>query len=379
MKILKIWTTFQTELKYHDHYLADEMKKQDIETIFLSSDKINKEYLPFLQNKDIKAGEDNYNGSKIIRLKSFEFMGKQFILEIKKMYKEIKNCDYDLIHIFGISNPISILCLFLVKLSGKRIPIYFNDHSNPDLKSESFVGKMYYKFNIYMFNLFKKDITKVFTPNIASYKLIKNRYNLNYDKINIIPLGYDSSIFYYSGKKNKEKKLVLGFAGKLLSNKRIELLIDTLSEINDKNIICEVVGLYDEPSEYQKSLIDYAEEKNVSMNFKPLIKDPIKLAEYYNYIDVAVFPGSISITTLEATGCGTPIILFESIEGLEDRVENARGILFKEKTELLNAIKFYKNKKNNNLIDNNIIEKNSIDYSWEEISKKYIDFYNKEI
>lgn len=34
MKVLKIWATFQTELKYHDHYLADEMKKNAIETTF---------------------------------------------------------------------------------------------------------------------------------------------------------------------------------------------------------------------------------------------------------------------------------------------------------------------------------------------------------
>lgn len=331
MKILKIWTTFQTELKYHDHYLADEMKKEGIETVFLSSDKVNKEYLPFLNKQSICAGEDRYNGLKVIRLKSFEFMGKQFIFEVRKMYKEIKNGDYDVIHIFGISNPISVLCLFLVKFSGRKIRIYFNDHSNPELKSQSLVGRIYYKFNIYMFNLFKKNISKVFTPNIASYKLIKNRYNLSDDKIDIIPLGYDSSVFYYSGKKNIEKKLILGFAGKLLSNKKIELLIEVLSEIDDIAIVCEVVGLYDEPSEYQKSLINYAKEKNVSMNFKPLIKDPVKLAEYYNYIDVAVFPGSISITTLEATGCGTPIILFESIEGLEDRVENDRGILLKKR------------------------------------------------
>lgn len=115
------------------------------------------------------------------------------------------------------------------------------------------------------------------------------------------------------------------------------------------------------------------------MNFKPLIKDPVKLAEYYNYIDVAVFPGSISITTLEATGCGTPIILFESIEGLEDRVENDRGILFKEKRELMDAIKFYKNKKQKKSIDNKVIEQNSHKFSWKELSKIYLDLYKKEM
>lgn len=85
MKILRIWTTFQTELKYHDHYLADEMKKQDIETVFLSSDKINEEYLPFLKNNNINAGEDIYSGFRVIRLKSIEFMKKPIILQIKNV------------------------------------------------------------------------------------------------------------------------------------------------------------------------------------------------------------------------------------------------------------------------------------------------------
>ena len=89
MKILKIWPSFQQELKYHDHYLADIMSDNNIETTFLCSDKVDIEFKDFIGKEVINAGVDYYNNSKIIRLKSIEFINKPFIYEISKFYKVV--------------------------------------------------------------------------------------------------------------------------------------------------------------------------------------------------------------------------------------------------------------------------------------------------
>ncbi len=376
MKILKIWPSFQTELKYHDHYLSEIMQEDGVETTFLSSDKIDREFLPFLDNKTVKAGEDSYSGSKIIRLKSVEFMRKPFITEIGKMHQELCKKDYDLLHIFAIGNPITILSLIILRFCKKKLPVIINDHSNPNLKNMSLIGKIYYRTNIFLFSKLSDQVDLIITPNLASNNFIREHYSLKQEKMKIIPLGYDAKIFTYDKNiKNKSDKLIIGFAGKIFPGKKLELLIDVLSEINNENISCEIVGMNQPETEYQQNLREYTKSKNVNISFKPLIKDPQKLAKFYNYIDLAVFPGSISITTLEANGCGTPILLYKSIEGLEDRVEDDRGFLFNTKEELKKYILDYKTMKQNNLVPNAKIEAQSQKYSWQELSKVYLEIY----
>lgn len=377
MKILKIWPSFQTELKYHDHYLSEIMQEYGVETTFLSSDKIDREFLPFLDNKIIKPGEDSYKGSRIIRLKSIEFMRKPFVTEIGKIYKELCKKNYNLIHIYGIGNPITFLTLAILKLCKKKLPVIINDHSNPNLKNMSMIGSMYYKINVFLFSKLSDQVELIITPNLASNDFVRNHYGLKKERMRIIPLGYDSNIFTRNmGVKNKSDNLIIGFAGKVLPGKNLELLLDVLSEINNDGVDCEIVGFSAPETEYQQTLRVYAKNCNVNVSFKPLIRDAKKLAKFYNYIDLAVFPGSVSITTVEANGCGTPVVLYRSIEGLEDRVEGDRGCLFSKKEELKKYILHYKRMKDNKLVPNSKIEEQSKKYSWQELSNTYLDFYN---
>ena len=376
MKILKIWSSFQTELKYHDHYLSEIMQKDGVKTTFVSSDKIDLEFLPFLENKNIEAGLDDYKGSKIIRLKSIEFMRKPFIIEIKKLYLILTNKKYNLVHIYGIGNPISMLSLLILKVFRKDMPVIINDHSNINLKNTSIIGSIYYKINIFLFSKLQQQVNLIITPNISTNNFVKKHYSIDSTKMKIIPLGYDKQIFSYNKNlKNKSNKLIIGFAGKILQNKRLELLIDVVSELDNNSIECEFIGMNENETQYQIELKNYAKEKGIQVIFKALFKEETKLAKFYNYIDLAVFPGSISITTLEANGCGTPIVLYNSIEGLENRVEGDRGFLFDKKEELTKYILKYINMKKEKNIINHIIEEQSKKYSWQELSKEYLKIY----
>ena len=376
MKILRIWPSFQTELKYHDHYLSEIMQEHGVETTFLSSDKVDREFLPFLDDKIVKSGEDSYKGSRIIRLKSIEFMRKPFVTEIGELYRELCKKNYNLIHIYGIGNPITFLTLAILKLCKKNVPVIINDHSNPNLKNMSIIGNMYYKINVFLFSKLSNQVELIITPNLASNDFVRKHYGLKKERMRIIPLGYDSDIFTRDmDVKNKSDNLIIGFAGKVLPGKNLELLLDVLSEINNNDIDCEIIGFSEPETEYQQSLRTYAKNCSVNVSFKPLIRDAKKLAKLYNYIDLAVFPGSVSITTVEANGCGTPVVLYRSIEGLEDRVEGDRGYLFNKKDELKKCILYYKKMKEIKMIPNLKIEKQSKKYSWQELSQKYLEIY----
>jgi glycosyltransferase involved in cell wall biosynthesis len=377
MKILKIWPSFQQELKYHDHYLADIMSDNNIETTFLCSDKVDIEFKDFIGKEVINAGVDYYNNSKIIRLKSIEFINKPFIYEISKFYKVVCSNKYDIIHIYGTGNPITFYTLFLLKFFGKNTPVFINDHSNPNIVNNSLIGNIYYKLNSFFFSFLKKyNVKRIFVPNAASYEFVMNRYKLNSNELKIIPLGYDSDTFKYNPlKKNKSKNFIIGFAGKIYPEKRLELLIDVLTDLKIDAFELILVGIGSNKTSYQKKLTNSQDKNNINVTFKKIFKKSEELADFYNYVDLVVFPGSISITSIEATGCGTPIILFNSIKGLHDRVENGRGVLFNTREELTRHLLYFY--KNYNLINNENIEIETQIYSWKNISKTYLNEYNR--
>ena len=376
MKIIKVWSTFQTELKYHDHFLSEEMQKHGVETLFVSSDKLEKGWIPFLKNKKVSAGEDEYRGSKIIRLRSFEFFNKHFILEVGKLYRLLKSNDVQVLHLFGIGNFVTFLTLFIMLFRKNKPLIVANDHSNPQQVRKSLLAKVFYSINSFLFFCLGHQIKKVFVPNRSALKVVQQRYNIDFDKFKILPLGFDNRVFKHNQVSQTSSKLHLGFAGKIIPQKRLELLIEVLKELNNENIECTIVGINDDVlSAYQESLVKSA--KGLNIHFKPLISKTDELVEFYNGIDVAVFPGSISITTIEANGCGTPVILYESIEGLEDRVDDERGTLFKSKEEFKTAILKYQTMKNDSTINRKAISMATQKYSWEVLTKDYLNEYSK--
>ena len=77
-------------------------------------------------------------------------------------------------------------------------------------------------------------------------------------------------------------------------------------------------------SHYENALVS---ESMPNVTFYEFIRNPQNLAKFYSSMDLMVFPGSISITTFEASACGTPVALFETYEGLEHRVADGKGVL----------------------------------------------------
>ena len=137
-----------------------------------------------------------------------------------------------------------------------------------------------------------------------------------------------------------------------------------------------IVG-YNQENVYCQHLSTLAEKSNFEIEFRPFANSK-DLADFYNHIDLAIYPGGISITTIEASGSGAPVVIYESIEGLQERVQFERGKLFKTKDELLIHLTHYFNLFKTNKINNKeiaMITKNN--FSWEIVSKKYYELYKK--
>ncbi|MCF1716384.1 glycosyltransferase family 4 protein [Flavihumibacter sp. RY-1] len=375
MKIARVFPTFQTDFKYTEHYLAKELKKEGHQTIFVTSDRYLSSWKKYLKSVN-PAGVYSYEDYIVYRLKSF-FPGEKAIFkEISKCYNLIFKNSVDVIHILGIGTFTTALVLFLSKFKhGSNARILISDHTDVRTHTrEGLFANIYYKVLRLLFNLLGGKVYKIITFSNGSVEVLSKRFGIPKNRFSVIPLGYDQDKFYLKRNNSKSNKFTIGFAGKIDPKKRIDFLLNCVNELpfaHDVHII--IAGITSDS--YSQKIRSISKKSIFSSELVPFFETE-QLADFYNSIDLAVYPGGISITTIEASACGTPVIIFKSIEGLEERVSFGRGLLFESEDELKNAISHYYQLWKNSEIDNKRISEITKEfYSWSNIKNKYLEFY----
>lgn len=380
MKVARLYPNFQVDLKYSEHYLARELNKVGHHTTFVSSDKYMEFIKKYIKQQD-KAGYYNYNYFDLHRLKSIQILEKSIIIQFKKLYGILFKSNFDLFHLYGIATFTSFTALWLHYISRSKVPIILSDHSDTRTHSrEGFFAELYYFFFRVNMKLFTNRVSKFITFSESSVELLSKRFKIPRHKFEVIKLGYDQDNYKFDASlKNSSSKLIVGYAGKITPQKRIDYLINSIEELELKNNIKLIIVGYNDEDKYCQSLEELSERVNFEIELRPFASSE-ELIAFYNYIDLAIYPGGISITTIEASGCGTPVIIYKSIEGLEERVSHNRGVLFRNKVELKEAIVNYYKQVNENAINNEYISNKTNElFSWKKISKDYLILYKKAI
>jgi len=373
-KILRIWPFWPQGLKYHDHYLAEAMLDDGVETLFACPTYIDKSYISYTNN----ALNSNENSSYLVfPLRYFSIFGKPIPFNIFNFIKKIKDFNPDIVHIFGLSNFTTYFSLICLKMGGYDGKIYFNDHSDPSEKKKGFIANFYYLFFKLLYFLVIRNNYTIVVPDNGSKNELISRYGKSIESVlKFIPLGFDEKTFNLSiASRSSDAPLVVGFAGKISPAKRIEILLEAIQDMSEKELEVHICGFAKQKNQYQESLM----HKIKSSKFKNIkvydfLKKTSELATFYGKMDLAIFPGSISITTFEANGTGCPIILYESLPGLQHRVSNGRGHLFLETNSLHKLIKNYIELKKET-IKHDEIHLSSMDFSWSNIKLRYYKLY----
>lgn len=376
MKIGRVFPNFQTDLKYTEHYLARELSSDGHQTVFITSDKYLSSWRMYLSRIQ-KSGEYQYKDYVVIRLKSYFPFEKAIFKNPFHLKRLLFDSDFDVLHLSTLGTFSTMMVLWLTLLNkDSHPPIVISDHTNTISHSrEGLFAKFYYIFFKWQFKILKNQIERVITFSDVGIDILSKRFGISKEKFTAIPLGYDQNTYFCEpSEKNKDKKLVVGYAGKITRQKRVDLLMEKLnnSGLADK-VKLIIVGMTDSP--YCHQLREIGKRVSYEVEFRAFM-NPEKLAQFYNFIDLAVFPGGISITTIEASGCGTPIILYKSIANLDNRVENGRGKLFETEEELGSLLEYYYDQYKNNLIDNKrIAEVTMLSSSWRKIKNEYLNIY----
>lgn len=385
MRIISINVHYQDGLGYQDYYLGKEWKAMGHEVHFVSSD-VHFDYPDYdntvkhiIGDKYVGHGTfTNEYGVAVHRLKSTSrrYTG---LIWLKGFERKLLELQPELIVSHGIFSWQSIRLLFI----GKKIncPIIFDDHTTLNLVRKD-------KLSSILFCIFRTLFAKRFMQ--ISHKLVgisdtcidvmRDYFGIMGNKVEMIPLGTDISIFKKDKNLRVNQRLELGindddilvvYTGKMYEDKKTHLIIEALNDktISDAKIIILLVG--DVAQTYKATLNDSI----MSSRNKVILKKALSiehLPSIYNAADISVWPDHTTNSTIDASSCGCPIICSHF---MPERVKYGNGIIIKggDVLELSNALKLLINSKE--LRDKMGMQGEkyvALELSWNAIAKKFI-------
>ncbi|HRZ85775.1 MAG TPA: glycosyltransferase family 4 protein [Candidatus Paceibacterota bacterium] len=326
-----------------------------------------------------------FQGISITRFKSKKLGGESFMSWFnKETEKKATEFNPDIIIAHSYRHPHTHKAVKLankLKKTNQNTKCFLVTHS-PFIENNitrSFFEKLVVNFYDYfiglrLLNKFDKVITITKGEDNHLEKL-----GLTKSKIVYIPNGIPSE-FFLSKKSQTQNKIL--FLGRISPVKNLEILIQALSNIQDKKIILEIVG----PAEktYKQTLIKIIKSNNLER--RVIFTDPIyDLKSKIKKIDSAkifVLPSkseAMPQSLIEAMAREKTVLSSDN-SGSKELIEDGKtGYLFKNEdisdlTEKLNLVLSTKNKDKNN----KVAEQAKIfveQFNWDKLIKKLISIF----
>jgi glycosyltransferase involved in cell wall biosynthesis len=338
MRIARIVQYFQPEFGYADFYLMNAFKKFGHEVCVITSNVYSsgvKILSPFSVRRT-NHGKRYEQSIPVYRLPTlFELSDQPFTFSGLK--KTLKDFNPDVVHSNDLFWTITILAA----------------HYKPMFKYKLFVDSITGTFNpigykTVMFKTFKllfkrylmKNVDGFFAVCEGSRKWLSKNFSIPSPLVNVIPLGADQNLFAPDNKTRRfmrkklgftDKDVVFVYTGKIIPEKDLDILIKSFALVyrkGAKNIRLLIIG--NGPEKYLKYLRKLAETNSLGgkIIFLPTV-DRRLLPNYYNAADVAVWPGSPSISIVEAMATGLPIIICSYPKRREDAYDTTHLLEYK--------------------------------------------------
>lgn len=310
MRIVIPAQSFDQNRGYLEYYLARELAK------------LNNDVTIFTFHRKKGISEDEVDGFRVtgipslFRIHSYDLLGARNAYNV---FKIIKDEPPDLVHSQPLFSPLSLLFMrfdraFNYKVVGSL------------LTGELFIGKLSSRLQ---FDFVRFLVTKyagrkakiIFALSEDIKKILLSFFPMNPEKIHVVPLGADHNLFRFSkGARRRvrtslglsEKDLLIASPGKLIPEKRLDLLIRAVASLKPLGGPPKLLFLGHGLPAYVDSLKRLTKTLNVENRI--LFLPPIhrtKVPEYYSASDIAVFTAS-TISIIEAMSSGLPVIIGKS-------------------------------------------------------------------
>jgi len=331
-----------------------------------------------------RAGLTIEDGVSVVRLKSaFSFRGNIFLFDPFSLAKVIKDYSPDLIHCHGLLSSFSQEVLMLKKAFKYRVVGDLITGISPFASTLLLSFKRFFGFSIF------SRVDDLFACNKAVEMFLIEALEVSPSRVHFIPLGADVELFRPDqGQREKTKKLlgllpedvVAIYTGKFLPSKRIHDLLVASKPVIEQRKDFKLVLVGDGPPSYKERLEFLIKKLGIENNV--LIMKTVhrtELPNFYNAADFAVWPGTFSISIVEALACGLPVIIAKS-DWTSHYLEYENGYSFKAgETSTLSSlflrlvqdweIRKYMGKMSQKLVEEKL--------SWDKITNQYLEVYEK--
>jgi len=203
--------------------------------------------------------------------------------------------------------------IFIIHAVASKLIKIYNKYPNADRFLKSYVNRLYLQY-LLMEKKAIKESEKIVTLSKMRAREICDYYNLDRDKVIVIPPGINLNKFYPSKRDiNLLKELNIPENSKIILTvcrlsfeKNIETLIKSFNKISKENIFLVIVGKGDQ-KKYLEELV-----KKLNLSKKVIFTGERKdIERFYSIADLFVLPSTyegFGLVYLEAMASGVPCI-----------------------------------------------------------------------
>lgn len=342
LKVVHVEDRFHPLMGYQINFFAKH-HSPNIDFHIVTSDSVSiwKDTTANINLKEVdKAFETDYNCT-IHRLVAYQSNSQKSNLWIRGLSRFVNNLHPDVIYLHGIESYSTLRLLIKLYFSKKRTRVFADTHT----LYNQFENNLKFKLHLATVRLLTRNLlvlnnAKVFATTNENMQILINEYKLPQQNTEYLPIGTDSSQFYYDEtERNKlrsalgidSSELVLLYSGKINDKKKPHLIINAIEKIAEK-ITCKLhllfIGPKSEPYFTDNfKLTSLTNQKNLSVQFIDTIDNSL-LYQFYSMADFAVFPKENTLSALDAQACRLPVIMEKNITNIA-RLESG-GLVFNE-------------------------------------------------
>lgn len=224
----------------------------------------------------------------------------------------------EVVHSHGVSSMPSLQSLFLQKRM--KFKLFIDDHTNlSNLRIDEFITRSLVRAIRGIHSLMESCVAHYISVTPASARILVRYFGISPSRIYLSSLGVDTETFRPSQRIRASTRNLLGvqkgetlivYAGKFSRAKKIHTLLTAFSYVSSRHPNTKLMLAGDGPPQYIDFLRDRAVRLDISdrVVFRGLLPHS-NLPLFYNGADIGVWPGSHSITVLEALACGLPCVV----------------------------------------------------------------------
>jgi len=378
MRVLHITDFFDPTVGYAEFYLAKKQVEKGLDVRVITFN------YSLSGHQKWVAGFKTIEGINVNYL-DILFKAKSIIWPLKPLdlIQIIKTFVPDLVHIRGLLSPLAQMVLLLKQFY--RFSVVGDVITGISPLTYILLPKFKSFFNFWV----SRNVDAFFVCNRAIEKFLVENIGISSSKTYFIPLAADHELFKPDTMKRekirnrfgfKSEDVVAIYTGKFLPHKRIHDLLIASKSIIEKFQNFKIILVGDGPDFYKTRLNKLINELGIVNNvlfFKRVHRT--ELPNFYNAADIAVWPGTFSISIVEAMACALPIIIVKS-DWTSHYLENKNGYFFKagdiNALRLLllklvqdQALREYMGKMSRKLINEKL--------SWNVVANEYIKVYKR--